>query len=189
MITWTILTFLSCLLVAYFCWIHRKGIALGDGFKRYPASIVGRLMFGVRTLALLAGLAGMFVGIVAVPILIVAGLLMTVRLFSASLADAMPSLPLVAFFFLGYCGFLVYQGRYGKGSACYERRMRHNHELQWFRQELGLAARQSFRERAKKILKPVLIIWIILLLLGNTFYHHRIDPRGQSNDVYENGQN
>lgn len=186
MITWSILTILSCLLVVYFLWIDRHDIAFSDGFERYPTGIIGRLMFALRMLAFIPAFAGMLLGIVAVPILIAAAVVMTVRLFSASLADAIPSLPLVAVLFLAYCGFIVYQGRYGKGSAYYERRTRHNSELQWLRHELGLAPRQEFRERAKKILKTAMIIWITLLLVVSIFHHHQTHPDDQSDDVSEN---
>lgn len=151
MITWVIVTILACALLIYFWWIDRHDIDLTDGFERYPAGIIGRIMYALRLLAWIPGLAFMLAAMFAVPMLIVVGLGITVWLFSPRLADAMPILPLTAVFFVAYCGFIVYQGHYGKGSAYYERRMRQESELQWLRHELGLASRQSLPDRAKKI--------------------------------------
>jgi|GEM_PF-2844431 hypothetical protein len=184
--TWVIIiTILACALLIYFWWLDRHGIDLLDGFERYPAGIVGRIMYALRLLAWIPGLAGMCFALFFVPMLIVWGLAITVGLFSPKLADAIPILPLTAVFSLAYFGFLVYQGRYGKGSAYYERRMRCESELQWLRRELGLAPRQSLRDRAKKILEPVIIIWIALLLLACMFQHHKSDPSDADADVFE----
>ncbi len=185
MITWVIVTILACALLIYFWWIDRHDIDLTDGFERYPAGIIGRIMYALRLLAWIPGLAFMLVAMFAVPMLIVVGLGITVWLFSPRLADAMPILPLSAVFFVAYCGFIVYQGHYGKGSAYYERRMRQESELQWLRHELGLAPRQSLRDRAKKILKHVIIIWILLLLLACVFQHHKSDPSDAEADIFE----